>query len=73
MKILTYNQVRTISSYFWDYQTQLYPHADYVLLQKLEGNLDINLREELIDPYFWDYYVSVDNRYFPVMDLFRII
>jgi len=33
----------------------------------------LTLKEELADPNFWDYYVSLDSQNSPLMDVFRII
>ena len=38
-KALTYNQLRMIYSYFWDYPVQIYPQVDYVLVSKMESGL----------------------------------
>ena len=61
-KVLTYNQLRMIFSYFWDYPVQLYPQVDFVILSKLKSGISpLILQVELTDPFFWDYYVSMDS------------
>jgi hypothetical protein len=35
MKILSYNQIKMIFTYFWDYPVQIYPQVDLVISNKL--------------------------------------
>jgi hypothetical protein len=63
---LTYNKLKTVCSFLWDFNIQLYPHVDLVILQRLEyqagHQLTFNLVSELQDPYFWDMYISADTK-----------
>ena len=44
------------------------------MIQKLESGLSpLILKDELGDPHFWDYYVSMDSQNAPLMDVFRVI
>lgn len=70
--ILSYNQLKTVCSYFWDYNIQLYPHVDYVIHAKLDYTT-LSIMKELNDPYFWDMYVTADNRHFTLIDVMRIL
>lgn len=73
MKALSYNQIKMIFTYFWDYPVQLYPQVDLVISHKLSsGQIHLHLDEELSDPNFWDLYVSVDSNVTTLIDLFRI-
>lgn len=73
-KILTYNQLRMICTYFWDFSIQLYPQVDFVILQKLEGGISpLLLDDELSDPSFWEFYISLDSQHAPLIDVFRVL
>jgi hypothetical protein len=73
MKILSYNQIKMIFTYFWDYPVQIYPQVDLVISHKLSsGQILLRLDDELCDPNFWDFYVSADSNVSTLIDLFRI-
>lgn len=75
VRLLTYNKLKTVCSFFWDYNIQLFPHVDLALLDKLTSgvNVTINFERELHDPYFWDIYISADTKHFALIDVMRIL
>jgi hypothetical protein len=73
LKLLTYNQIKMIVTYFWDYPVQIYPQVDLILTHKLNsGQSSIYLEEELQDPFFWDYYVTSESNAARLIDVYRI-